>query len=250
MSIPHEVAHAVFVQVPELMEELNSKVRERLEVKEPSRQRRVLYDMVLNWTEEICADLVGTALAGEQFAESARWIMAGPDPAIGVTSATHPPAIMRPVIHLLALARIEQKVETARFEGLREEISASGIDASVLARHFKSLPALMYVDLATVYDVLFEVVRNLLDVKLKILGSDTLGALLAEIYRTYRETPYDTELRDEELENWGEISETEAKEFVIDVPASPVTPAYVTPGISIRPFCWTWLLGSLVKCPD
>ena len=250
MAIPHEVAHAVFVQVPELIEEMERKARERLDAKAPPRQRRVLYDMVLNWMEEICADLVGTALAGEPFAESARWIMAGPDLALGVTSRTHPPAIMRPVIHFLALARIEQNVEAPLFEALRKEVSASGIDTNLLARQFRALPALMYVDLGTVYDALVDVVRDLLDTELTILGGVTLGALLAEIYRTHREAAHDSEVSSEELESWGKISDLEAKEFVIDMPSSPVTPAYVTPGVSIHPFCWTWLVGTLIKCPE
>lgn len=254
MAIPHEVAHAVFVQVPELIEELGSKVRAKLDTTNRSRQSMVLYDMVLNWTEEICADLVGTALAGEQFADSARWIMASSDASLNVSNSTHPPAILRPVIHLLALARIEQKVETVRFdalrEGLRTEIGASNTESSVLARQFKSVPALMFVKLETVYDALTTVVRHLLDAKLKILGGETLGALLAEIYRARMQPPPDDEKsREEELEKWGEIPVAEEKEFVIDFPLAVAAPVYATPGVSNHPFLCEVEFLAAVFCP-
>lgn len=76
MAIPHEVAHAIFAQVPEVIDEIKEKLRHDLltgaiasgSELELSQRDSVLYHMAIDWTEEICADLVGTALAGEQFA--------------------------------------------------------------------------------------------------------------------------------------------------------------------------------------
>lgn len=233
MSIPHEVGHAVFAQIPELIDEIKQKVKQQFDEANMSRQQQVLYTMALNWTEEICADLIGTALAGENYALSARWIMASSDTTLGVTDGTHPPSLMRPIIHLLALGKIEQKAGYQLFENVRQELQKqiAQVDASLLNRQFKSIPALMFVKMETISNVLTDLVQRILEVKLSLLGDLKVGELLVRIAETKIVSPSG------EPTAWGKIPDNEREEFVLDFPTTPLAPTYATPGVSSSPIC-------------
>ena len=246
MALPHEIAHSIFAQIPELIEELVGKLKEEIDADASlSRSKRVIYTMAINWTEEICADLVGTALAGEAFARSARWVMAGSSSLAGVTDESHPPTILRPIIHLIALSCIQENEPDKEYEDVRiaraylqEEIKHNHAKVNLLPdspsrleRQFRSVPALMFVQLKTIYDVLVDLVeRRLLNTELDVLNKKTLAALLVEISNVPKKR-----LPDDKFDPWGEIGIAPG-EFVLD---SPVTaaPTFGTPGVFNRPDC-------------
>lgn len=243
MAIPHEVAHAIFAQVPELINEIKEKLKTELnegrfdaksDAEEMSRRDHVLYEMAIEWTDEICADLIGTALAGELYAQSACWTMSGTTLTAGITDVTHPPAVLRPIIHLLALSTLMNK--KVRFEKtlyyFKREITESGNQVSVdfsLDRRFRSVPALMFVRLETVSDILCHLVQRILTLPLETLFNESLGALLPAIYQLQK-----AELPSEALPKWGEDPAIKDNEFVLDFPADLI-PSYTTPGISMFP---------------
>lgn len=234
MAIAHEVAHAVFEQVPELINELKRTLKDRFDQTNPTRQQQVLNTMALNWTDEICADLFGTALGGGEFASSALWIMASSESTLGFADETHPPAIMRPIIHLLALAKIEQDPQTfynVRVE-LQDQIAKADPNTRLLSRQFKSIPALMFVKLETVSALLTEFVQAILEQPLTILGDSTFGDLLTGISNAPFELPTDLK-----PEDWGEIPDRLRKDFVLDFPPEALAPAFATPGVSGHPIC-------------
>jgi hypothetical protein len=249
MAIPHEVSHAVFAQVPELIEEIKRKLKEGVDGKEGlSQSQRVLYNMAIQWTEEICADLFGTALAGEANATSARWVMAGSDSMSGVTDETHPPALLRPMIHLLALTSIDGEsggmfAETRRF--FEEELKKSPMQIQLLGRQFRSVPALMFVPIGTVSDVLVDLIEGyLLKMELEILNGNTIEWLLRAINRSaVDELPKASS--EDGFDPWGESRDINSKEFVLDFQAE-TAPTYGTPGVSKHPDCCAiWFLRSL-----
>ncbi len=244
MSIPHEVAHAIFVQVPEVTQEVRDQLLAKLEQKsrtteqgdaELSRQESILHRMAIDWTEEICADLWGTALAGEEFARSARWTMAGTASSAGLTDATHPPAILRPIIHLQAMEAIagdkERFAETREY--FLEAIKASGstipVDSS-LKRRFRSVPALMFVQMETVSGILDAMVRDILALPLQTLGGRTMTQLLIAIYTTKK-----GKRPTQALPDWVKAIKN-SDDFLLDFPAELIPSSYATPGVSIFPY--------------
>jgi hypothetical protein len=250
MAIPHEVSHTVFAQVPELIEEIKGKLKQQLDNKQGlSRSKRVLYNMAIQWTEEICADLFGTALAGEANATSARWVMAGSDSMSGVTDETHPPALLRPMIHLLALTSIGGVSGGAKFAETRRffeaELKDKAASIQLFGRQFRSVPALMYVPIATVSDVVIDLIEGyLLKMKLDILKGRTMEELLRAINAsTMEELPKQVGV--DGFDRWGESPDINSKEFVLDFP-SKTAPTYGTPGVSKHPDCCAiWFLESL-----
>ena len=151
LALTHEMFHAILAQVPQVIVEIQRRLTEQFIEHEPSRRRRLLFKMAVAWTEEIFCDLGGTALSGLAFARSARRIVAGSESSAGMTDETHPPAILRPVIHLLALDAIgtrddsmyNEMVASLSYEIQRRE----PIHGARLSRQFRSVPALMFVSM-------------------------------------------------------------------------------------------------------
>lgn len=247
MAIPHETAHALFSQIPELLEEIGSKlddalhngvIRSPLTGKALTARETLIYRMTFEWIEEICADLFGTALAGEAFARSARWAMLSSEDTAGITDKTHPPTIIRPLVHLLALSTMES--ENKRFEETRKQFqdeidqaSAQGSGELSLNRRFRSVPALIFVRLATVSTILSDVVTRILPMQLATLNGAALSSVLREIYALKEATlPADAP-----LPAWGEDPTITSESFVLDFPAE-LFPSYTTPGVTVRPDGW------------
>jgi hypothetical protein len=253
MAIPHEIAHALFTQVPELIEELTRKLQADLARQtDMSRHDRVLNETMIDWTEEICADLLATALAGEAYAQSSCWVMAGSDAMIGITDKTHPPAILRPMIPLIALDAMDGAGAGTEFRQLREyyhglvkddksqpAISAAG---NALERQFRSVPALIFVRMTTMYELLNDFVeQRLLTIDLDILGGQTLKTFLSDI----RNAPPAALADPDNLPAWGDFRNINADQFVLDFPADTV-PTFATPGVSEHPNCCSvWFLRPL-----
>lgn len=244
MAVPHEIAHALFAQIPELIIEIRTALERALqngEIKSPksggelSAREIVIYRSSFEWLEEICADLFGTALGGEAFVNSALRVMFSSEETVGITDKAHPPAIIRPLVHLLALSTLE--AEDKRFEATRNQFdkdiqnaSAQGSGEVSLNRRFRSVPALIFVNLETVRYVLNDIVTRILGMELATLGGITLRALLKEIYELDAATLPDPP----QLPAWGNDPSITSEQFVLDFPAD-VFPTYMTPGVSIRP---------------
>lgn len=245
MSIPHEIAHAIFAQIPELIDEIKGKLKAQIEENESSRREQVLNFFAINWTEEVCADLIGTALAGEAFARSARWIMADSDQTVGITDLSHPPALLRPMIHLHALSILEPT--TGEYAQTRQEFeeavkqSPSQLQVGpTLHRRFRSVPALMFVRMDTMSDILERLVERILTLKLDILYGETMTTLLLAIHQEKR-----TQLPTGDPEKWGESTDITADELVLDFPAG-FSPDHMTPGVTTHPDCCdSWILRPL-----
>lgn len=242
MSIPHETAHAIFAQIPELIDEIRDKLENDLQTGEIKSQtgaeltarETIVYRIALEWVEEICADLFGTALAGETFVRSARWALFSSEETVGITDRTHPPAIIRPLVHLMALSTIApdgKRFDTTR-QRLEDELKIASDQGSgnlSLNRRFRSVPALLFVRLETVSTILTDVVGRILEMELTTLDGITMGALLKEIHSSE-----DTSLPETALPQWGDDPSITSETFILDFPAE-LFPMYTTPGVAILP---------------
>lgn len=161
--------------------------------------------------------------------------MASSQETTGVTDETHPPSIIRPIVHLLALRTIGQggeHFETIRqqFVGEASRAVAQDTGASSLNRRFRSVPALMFVRLETVSDVLTTIVNHILEMRLEIMKNKSVTEILREI-RDSNKTSLPVEAK---LPAWGDDPSISEETFVLDFPAE-LLPSYTTPGVSIRP---------------
>jgi hypothetical protein len=239
MSIPHEVTHAIFVQFPQLIEEiktrLNSDIDDHVSKQTLSPRDALLYRIAVDWTEEICADLWGTALAGEKFAKSALWVMASSISMIGITDKTHPPTLVRPIVHLLALRELE--ADKQRFEEIRQrfqrEIEPSQTPVDLNWDHrFRSVPALVFISMNNVSKILTEIVERILAMPLPSLG----GVTMSKVLRTIDESKA-TPIPFEGWDKWGERANITSDNFVLEFPAELI-PTYTTPGVVNLPDGW------------
>jgi hypothetical protein len=223
-AISHEIAHAILLQVPEILDELNgylSSKRQSL-----SERRRILDKMISGWLEEILADMIGTALAGNMFLLSAMWITATSEINVGSADVEHPPTVVRPFIHLKVLEHldaVDMHKNPRRKAQITELQESYGKDLSVLRnqlitkivgdrldRQFKSIPALTFVTLKEVKNDLENLVIALLKSKeeenslpLQALGGETIGDLLVKCARYIDSSTGQT--INNELIAWGDI---------------------------------------------
>jgi hypothetical protein len=247
LSIPHEIGHAILVQAPSILAELQDKLPQVLKERSKAScaRQRVLHAMIMNWLEEILADLIGCALGGDQVALSAMLIMGTLESRVGYTDANHPPGLIRPFIHLQVLeylqsvrqsapraANIEKiRSEAASTHELRNRYSAQ-IVGNQLARHFKTVPTLMFLTLEEVYIELELVVDCILryeGLRLDALRLEnkedarrlTFGELLAACDANQNPTYTN------KLTRWGEIPEAENLNFALDVSGGPLPEFHV-----------------------
>ena len=214
LAIPHEIGHAVLLQLPEVLEE----IRERLtsDERKLTKRQQVLSSMIAGWIAEIWADMAGTALAGSDFASSAIWITATSENNVGMADGRHPPTVVRPFIHLKILEYLDSQeksmkrapqideIKTIRAEStqdLRELFIAQTVGPR-LSRQFRSIPALTFMTLEEVRDALEAVVTDLLAPTTKL---DSLGCTIGEFLVNCSNEPQITSSPKDELFNWGEI---------------------------------------------
>lgn len=243
-AIPHEVSHAVFKQLSSFLPELKRQVLNFLAGTQPNRQQEVLHEMIMGWLDDIVADLVGTALDGPAFAQSALWITVSSDATVGITDEEHPVPLLRPYVHLEALKHLTKKepgygqAHAAGIESFKDEFSK--VVGTRLSRRFESVPALTVISLKTVKDEMVKVIEPVLDSKLDALGGMSLGEVLVACAAS---KPGDTdvalpgwgEIADEKQE-WGKISEEECQQLVLDLPDS-LRPEHATPTASSLAIC-------------
>jgi hypothetical protein len=178
LAIPHEIAHSIFEQLPEFLPELKSKIKM---MADDNRQSKMLYELISDWTNEIVADLIGTALGGPKFVESAiRLATVSNSLAEMATAIEHPPILLRPRIHLEAFKHVNKlpdgSTNEAAVKPLEDQykIIADGQCDNL----FTGLRGLTVINCAEVGNALVKVVNKILEANLDSLGNISLGDLL------------------------------------------------------------------------
>ncbi|RIK44514.1 MAG: hypothetical protein DCC55_02290 [Chloroflexi bacterium] len=272
-AIPHEVAHAILVQVPEIRSELQEKLPKVLEkrAKTASARQRLLYGMIANWLEEILADLIGCALVGDDYFYSAVFVMTTVRPHSGAADTEHPPSLIRPYIHKKTLEFLQKGRESQKrgvaLKQLSDYIEAaedprtqylSQIVGSQMGQPFKSMPAITYITLGEVRNELEEAVDCVLEdesLRLHALRLDkkrgssrwTVGDLLRACDESITVASQSVHTP------WGEIPDEQTLPFALDL-AGGLAPDFHLPIADFdnlpKIFCENlgWILGSF--CPS
>ena len=218
-TIPHEATHAVFEQIPGLLDELKSKCGSQLAKSGASPRLSCLHPILLDWLNEIIADMGGTALAGEPFARSAAVIMIMPERNVGVTDKRHPIPVVRPYIHAWVLENTHSD-KAAGFKTFLE-----GLTEDYLDRNYESLPAVVSVTLGEVRDELIKLVGFIWGTELETLNGHSIGEVFSAAVR-----PKTTKAKvvdgARSLPAWGS-PQTSEKEFIFKLvkksgPGSPL----------------------------
>lgn len=173
-TIPHEVAHAIFDQIPGLLDELKLRAGLGLAKGGPSSKERATHPVLLNWLDEMIADMAGTALAGLDFARSAAVITIMPDKAVGITDDNHPIPLLRPFIHAHTLRKVSPQAPSEIDDLLAE------ITRPYLNKRFESLPTVSSVTMEEVRTQMIRLVDIIWDTRLDTLGGHSLGEVLTD----------------------------------------------------------------------
>jgi hypothetical protein len=222
-TIPHEVGHAIFEQLPGLLDELRFKTETGLK-KPKSKKIALIRSIILNWLEEMVADMTGTALDGRRFADSALQLNIMPDQMVGITDGYHPIPLLRSFVHGWVLKQIAPG-SAAAFDEHLNLITADFID-----RPFESLPAVITVTMREVKDELLTIAAQVWNCKLKSLDRHTLGEVFQAVYQTAAGDPRTPPA-------WGTL--TEGSDEVIFRLVGPNRPLSPLPGLPllIEPIC-------------
>jgi hypothetical protein len=219
LAVPHEVGHAFCSQISGLFPELKRRVQDSLAKTQPDQQQKVLHEMILGWLPEMVSDSLGAMLAGPDFGESALWVSVSPDETVGVSDAEHPVALIRPYVHLETF-RYLYGSDDPRVKKLADQVEQ--IVKDHLDRRLESGPVLTVVSLRTVRDEMIKVLGYMLDSTLDALAGRSLGQLMRDGAST---GSVDTDVV---LPAWGEISDEECQQLVLELPAS-LRPDFATP---------------------
>ncbi|MBD2093575.1 hypothetical protein H6F90_00200 [Trichocoleus sp. FACHB-591] len=228
-AIPHEIGHAIFLQIPKLLEELSNKLKEKQ--KGLSKQQQILAEMINYWLEEILADMIGTALASDAFLISAIWITATSEANVGLADQEHPPTVIRPFIHLKVLEYLEAHNQstisqlkqtksdyTNTLDDLRQQFIMKTV-GNRLERQFKSIPVLTFITLDDVKNALEETVELLLKpstdpdaLQLAALDNQTIGDLLINCAQQTNVL-----ISNNQLNYWGDLQAEDLRQFSLPI---------------------------------
>ena len=136
-TIPHEVGHAIFDQIAGMVDELKYIINTSLSGPGSNKKQDVIRSVILNWLEEMIADMAGTAVGGLSFAESARRLTVMPARMAGVTDAEHPIPLLRVFVHGWVLDQTDTEAARTFNRLLNEQITDQ------VNRPFESLPAVI-----------------------------------------------------------------------------------------------------------
>lgn len=175
-TIPHEVGHAIFEQLPGFIEELRFKTKTKLDAPKKPKQA-LIRSTVLNWLEEMVADMAGTALAGPTFAYSAGWLTIMPDQLIGLTDGYHPLPLLRTYVHGWVLEQLDPEAAINFNSELKK------VTQDYFKRPFESLPAVTKVTMGEVKEELLTVVRGVWESPLETIGGATLAEVFQKVYQ-------------------------------------------------------------------
>ena len=158
--------HAIFEQIPGLYDELRFRMGFGLAQGNISDQQKALHPVMLNWLDEIIADIAGTALAGAEFAKGAILTLTLPEKFVDDTDAVHPPPLVRPYTD----ARILQNIPS--YSSSTPEILSilDNFTSRYLGRRFESLPSIISLTLGDVRLELERLVDLIWNTPLDTLG--------------------------------------------------------------------------------
>lgn len=121
LAMAHEIGHAFLLQLPGVLTDVQRQLEDQwnisLAAQSQLHRSQALRRMMVGWCEEVLADMIGTALAGPEFVESALSVMATPEGEIGLTDGVHPPAPVRPFIHIKVLEHLVDTTPRASSDG-------------------------------------------------------------------------------------------------------------------------------------
>ncbi|NWG75375.1 MAG: hypothetical protein HXY24_12320 [Rubrivivax sp.] len=218
-AIFHEIGHAVFDPLVGFQAELQQLVRPGLG--KPSGKEKALQGVIGQWLSEIIADMVGTALAGLPFAESAVWLTASSEELIDRADQEHPPGLLRPLIHLVVLEYLAENSESFRQRYPVEAIVSfkknyiEKVVGSLVNRRFQ-MANLTVVSLGQVGKALEAVVKKLLETPLASLDRQTLGQIFVQLHQP--EIYESKAIPADKLPQWSEISEEQRRSFLLNLP--------------------------------
>ena len=249
-TIPHEVAHAVLNQISNFVFDLESKtqqvLRKNIDGADPANpsstlplnQREILHGTFRKWLNEVVADLVGTALAGREFVESAVHVMIAPDEAVTLSEDDHPVAIIRPFIHLEAMRSLSKDGAALMddvnrvLKSLKELIERTSGD--YVRQLFHPSNNLTVLQLNAVRDELVWIVRQLLTIKLDAFD-DSLEAFLKTCSAPMAEY---AKMEVKDLPQWGAEGNINCDGLALRL-LSPVSTQHSTPfTYPYDPCCW------------
>jgi len=226
-TIPHEAAHAIFEQIPGLTDELRVKTASALATSKVGKRLRTIHPVMLNWLDEVIADMAGTALASLDFARSASVIMTMPEKTLGITDETHPIPLLRPFIHLWTLQKTSPETAPEFEEILNAIVSNDQLDIP-----FESLPSIVSVSMREVRDELYKLVDLIWKTNLDTLNSHSLG----EVFSAVAEMKVSKRLA-QELPAWGELRKGDPEVvFRLIGPSNPSSPLPASP-LYLDPIC-------------
>lgn len=215
-TIPHEVGHAIFEQISGLLDELKFKINANLARTTTSKKQSLIQSVILNWLEEMLADMTGTALAGRPFAESASQITIMPEKIVGITDGYHPIPLLRSFVHGWVLEQLDPETG-AEFNQQLIILTAGYID-----RPFESLPAVITVTMKEVKEELLKIVEQVWDCPLDTLHDGSLGAVFQAVFNTAQTLLVGQR---EHLPVWGSLSgKSEDVIFRLVGPGKPSSP--------------------------
>jgi hypothetical protein len=174
-TIPHEVAHAIFEQIPGLDSELKFRIGSGLATGNISNRQKALHPVMLNWLEEVVADMTGTALGGADFAKGAIVTLTPPDKTLESTDDAHAIPLLRPYLHIKTLQKIPAYADEAA-EVLK---IIDTLTSTYMGRRFESLPAIISVTMGEVRAEMDRLVDLIWDTSLDALGGHSIGEVLS-----------------------------------------------------------------------
>jgi hypothetical protein len=179
-TIPHEVAHAVLNQIPNFFEEMDWVLIKALSKSDRSPLARSFYTVIREWLNEILADMVGTALGGLSFAQSALMIMSPVDQDALTTDQGHPLSIIRPYIHLNILDKLGL-TSSSDLATLNNQIQA--VYMGYGSKPFEKLPDLSIASIDDLKEELLVTIDTILATTFETLGNIQFQILLSQCAR-------------------------------------------------------------------
>jgi hypothetical protein len=193
-TIPHEVGHAIIEEISGMLEELKFKTNSQLAGTTTSKKQGLIRSVILNWLEEMVADMTGTALGGRAFAESASQLTIMPEKIIGLTDGYHPIPLLRSFVHGWVLEQLDPD------DGITFNQHMTQLTVNYIDQPFESLPAAITVTMKEVKKELLEIVALVWGCNLEALNGHTLGELLQAVF--HADTPSELNPRAQ----WGNLT--------------------------------------------
>jgi hypothetical protein len=217
LSIAHELGHLACESMPHLIDDLKTKLREKW--RNDTAQMAALHDVMIGWTEEILADMFGTALEGYDFAVSASKLALAPESLFVLGDSEHPIRAIRPFVHVDLLnyfAKRQVPMNHSRSAVERLEGSLTNFITPLLGRRVSLNDSVTVLTLDIVREQLQRMTQLILSAKPAAFQGRTVGEVLVACVAS---AAIDEPAGDPELLDWGETSIAEVAGQVLRLPS-------------------------------